>query len=60
MSSNITLRLNKIAAIPPTWNNLVVHLVLTETDIPFSWQGQTQVDYCQRLMIQMKMELQLI
>ncbi len=48
---NILLRLNKIAAIPPTWNNLVVHLVLTETDIPFSWQGQTQVDYCQRLMI---------
>lgn len=51
LNYNIQIRLNKIAAIPPTWNNLVVHLVLTETDIPFSWQGQTQVDYCQRLMI---------
>jgi hypothetical protein len=48
---NILVRLNKVAAIPPTWNSLVVHLVLTETDIPFNWQGQTQVDYCQRLMI---------
>jgi hypothetical protein len=51
LNYNILVRLNKVAAIPPTWNNLVVHLVLTETDIPFSWQGQTQVDYCQRLMI---------
>lgn len=48
---NILVKLNRLANIPPTWNNLVVHLVLTETDIPFSWQGQTQVDYCQRLMI---------
>lgn len=48
---NILVQLNKLANIPPTWNNLVVHLVLTETDIPFNWQGQTQVDYCQRLMI---------
>jgi len=48
---NILVKLNRLANIPPTWNNLVVHLVLTETDIPFNWQGQTQVDYCQRLMI---------
>lgn len=48
---NILVRLNRVANIPPTWNNLVVHFVLTETDIPFSWHGQTQVDYCQRLMI---------
>jgi hypothetical protein len=51
LTYNVLVRLNKVAAIPPTWNNLVVHLVLTETDIPFSWQGQTQVDYCQRLMV---------
>jgi len=48
---NILVKLNKIAAIPPTWNNLVVHLTVTETDIPFNWQGQTEVDYCQRLMV---------
>lgn len=48
---NILVKLNRLANIPPTWNDLVVHLVLTETDIPFSWQGQSQVDYCQRLMI---------
>ena len=50
LNYDIMVRLNRVAAIPPTWNNLVVHLVLTETDIPFAWQGQTQVDYCQRLM----------
>ena len=48
---NILLKLNRLANIPPTWNNLVVHLTLTEKDIPFSWQGQTEVDYCERLMI---------
>jgi len=48
---NVLLKLNKLAAIPPTWNNLVVHLTLTESDIPYSWQGQTEVDYCERLMI---------
>ncbi|HEY6626309.1 MAG TPA: T9SS type A sorting domain-containing protein [Ignavibacteriaceae bacterium] len=51
LNYNVLVKLNKVAAIPPTWNNLAVHLVLTETDIPFSWQGQTQVDYCQRLMV---------
>ena len=51
LNYDIQVRLNKIAAIPPNWNNLVVHLVLTETDIPFNWQGQTHVEYCQRLMI---------
>jgi hypothetical protein len=48
---SVLVKLNKIAAIPPTWNNLVVHLTVTETDIPFTWQGQTEVDYCQRLMV---------
>lgn len=51
LNYNILVRLNRLAAVPPTWNNLVVHFVLTETDIPFSWQGQTHVDYCQRLMV---------
>lgn len=48
---SILVRLNRVAVVPPTWNNLVVHLVLTENEIPFSWQGQSEVDYCQRLMI---------
>jgi Secretion system C-terminal sorting domain len=48
---NVVVRLNKLATIPPNWNNLVVHLTLTETGIPFSWQGQSEVDYCQRLFV---------
>ncbi len=48
---NVLVRINKLATIPPNWNNLVVHLALTETNIPFSWQGQTEVDYCQRLFV---------
>ena len=48
---DVIVKLNKMAAIPPTWNNLVVHFTVTETDIPFNWQGQTEVDYCERLMV---------
>jgi len=48
---NVIVKLNKLAAIPPTWNNLVVHFTVTESDIPFSWQGQTEVDYAERLMV---------
>jgi len=51
LNYNIILKLEKVAVIPPDWNNLVVHLTLTETNIPFSWQGQTEVDFCERLMI---------
>jgi len=40
-----------MANIPPTWNNLVVHFTLTESDIPYSWQGMSEVDYCDRLML---------
>jgi len=48
---NVILKLNRLAAIPPTWNNLVVHFTVTESDIPFNWQGQTEVDYAERLMV---------
>ncbi|MCW8805786.1 MAG: T9SS type A sorting domain-containing protein [Ignavibacteriaceae bacterium] len=48
---NVVIKLNRLAAIPPTWNNLVVHFTVTESDIPFSWQGQTEVDYAERLMV---------
>ncbi len=48
---NVIVRLNRLAAIPPTWDNLVIHFVVTESDIPFNWQGQTEVDYAERLMV---------
>jgi hypothetical protein len=48
---NVLVRLNRLATIPPTWNNLVVHFTVTETGNPFNWQGQTEVDYCERLMV---------
>jgi hypothetical protein len=48
---NVLIKLNRLAAIPPSWNNLVVHFTVTESDIPFSWQGQSEVDYCERLMV---------
>ena len=48
---NVVVKLNRMANIPPTWNNLVVHFTLTESDIPFSWQGMSEVDYAERLMV---------
>ena len=51
LNYNVLVKLNRLAAIPPTWNNLVVHFTVTESDIPFNWQGQTEVDYCERLMV---------
>ena len=30
--------------------NLVVHLILTESEIAYNWQGQTQLDYVNRAM----------
>ena len=48
---NVVVKLNRLAAIPPNWNNLVVHFTVTESDIPFNWFGQTEVDYCERLMV---------
>jgi hypothetical protein len=47
---NIQIRVNKNAVVPPNTDNLVLHLALTESEIPFNWQGQTQVDYAERLM----------
>ncbi len=47
---NVQLRVKKLAVVPATYNNLVVHLALTESNIPFNWQGQTEVDYAERLM----------
>ncbi len=46
---NIKVTIDKIAAYSGT--NLVIHFALTETDIPYNWQGMTTIDYTERLMI---------
>lgn len=46
---NITVTCTKNGQYDGT--NLVLHVVLTETDIPYNWQGQTAIDYTQRLMV---------
>ena len=46
----LNLRLEKLASIPDDWDNLVLHLALTESHIPVSWWGQTEVSFVQRLM----------
>jgi len=40
---------NKMATIP--WDNLVLHVALTESDIPFNWQGQNHLEWVERLMM---------
>lgn len=45
---NIVLTLEKVAAY--TGTDIVVHLVLTESNIPFAWQNQTHVNQATRLM----------
>jgi len=45
---DITVRVGKIATYSGT--NLKVRFALTETDIPYNWQGQTMIEYCERLM----------
>ena len=46
---NITLTITKVAAITST--NLKAQLVLTESNIPYSWEGQTEINNCERLMV---------
>jgi len=46
----LNIQLAKLASIPADWDNLVLHLVLTESHIPFNWQGQTEVSFVERLM----------
>lgn len=45
---NITVRVTKVGTYSGT--DLKVRFALTETDIPYSWQGQSMVEYCERLM----------
>ncbi len=46
---NITLTINKLASIAGT--DLRAHLVLTESNIAYSWQGQSEIDDTERLMV---------
>ena len=48
---SVSLVLSKVATIPANLNNLVVHLALTESGIIYSWQGQTHLEYVNRLMV---------
>ncbi len=45
---DITVRVTHVGAY--SGSNLHVRFALTETDIPYSWQGQSMVEYCERLM----------
>ncbi len=36
---------------PVMGSNFVLHFVVTESDIQYSWQGQTKLDFVQRLML---------
>jgi hypothetical protein len=47
---SLTIRVTKLANVPASYNNLVLHLALTESNIAFNWQGQTVVNNAQRLM----------
>jgi hypothetical protein len=44
----IQVRVTKHAPIP--YENMVLHLALTESDIAYIWQGQTHVEWVERLM----------
>jgi len=46
---DVTITMEKLATY--TGTNLKAHLCITETDIPYSWQNQTTIDYCMRDMV---------
>jgi PKD repeat protein len=46
---NITMTITKVSSITAT--DLRAHLVLTESDIPYAWQGQTTINNTERLMV---------
>ncbi len=45
---DVTVTVSKVAAY--SGDNLVVHLALTESDIAYSWQGQSTIEFTERLM----------
>lgn len=49
LTYNVTVTVTKVAEI--NGNNIKLHLCLTESEIAFVWQGQTQLNYVDRLMV---------
>ena len=45
----VSITVNKVASTSST--NMVLHLVLTESDIPENWMGQNKVNFVERLMV---------
>ncbi|MBC8527133.1 MAG: Omp28-related outer membrane protein, partial [Candidatus Cloacimonetes bacterium] len=46
---NVTVTVNKVAETSST--DMVLHLALTESNIPYNWQGQTELHWVERLMV---------
>lgn len=46
---SITLVLDKVAA--SSASNLKAHLALTESEIPYSWQGMSELNFVERMMV---------
>ncbi|RLC51171.1 MAG: hypothetical protein DRZ79_03210 [Candidatus Cloacimonadota bacterium] len=46
---DVTVNIHKVA--PVESQNMVLHLVLTESDISYNWQGQDHLDFVERTMI---------
>ncbi|MCX6235689.1 MAG: T9SS type A sorting domain-containing protein [Bacteroidetes bacterium] len=46
---DITVTVEKVASVSST--NMVLHMVLTQSDIAQNWQGLTELNYVERLMI---------
>ncbi len=47
---NIMTRVTKMATIP--YENMVVHVALTESGIAYNWQGQTHLEWVERDMVE--------
>jgi hypothetical protein len=45
----VTVSIEKVASVTNT--DLVMHFVVTESDIPQNWQGMTEVNFVERLMV---------
>jgi len=46
---DVTITVTKVA--PTTSTSMVLQLALTESDIQYNWQGQTELNYVERLMV---------
>ena len=46
---SVTVTVNKVAETSST--DMVLHLTLTESNIPYNWQGQTELHWVERLMV---------